>query len=298
MTNPDKKRYPECVTFVDARGIPAVFLFMGGSLGKEHVFRLRNMLHGKQFEKLDLVIHSGGGDIHAAYQVIELLRMHTNTLNACVPLYAKSAATLLCLGCDTIFLDEMAELGPLDTQIVEQKKGGKIEFTSALNPFKTLEQLQKHSVETLDICAGMIAVRSGMDLDECIKHAIQFVGVTTGPLFDKLDPEKLCAYSRALAIGHDYAERLTRRYKSWDEEKRWRILEKLVHGYPSHEYIIDFKELQEIGVESQLFDGKERQACRKLIDVIRSEDEIVQIIEPNPKEAEDGQATGSESAQA
>ena len=140
---------PECSAFVEARGIPGVFLFLREPLQQRHVFSLREMLQGTDYEQLDLIVHSGGGDIHAAYQAIEILRMHTKTLNACVPLLAKSAATLLCLGCDNIFLDEMAELGPLDTQIVERKRGGKMEFASALNPFKTLEQLQKFSVETL-----------------------------------------------------------------------------------------------------------------------------------------------------
>lgn len=301
MTNPNEKPCPECVAFVEARGIPAVFLVLREPLEKEHVFQLRNMLQAKQFEQLDLVIHSVGGDIHAAYQAIEILRMHTRVLNACVPLYAKSAATLLCLGCDTIFLDEMAELGPLDAQIVEQKKGGEIAFTSALNPFKTLEQLQRYSVETLDIGVKTIAIQSGLGLDECIKYAIDFVGVTTGSLFNKLEPEKLGEYSRALAVGRDYAERLTRRYKSWDEEKRRRILERLVHAYPSHEFIIDFKELKEIDVECRLFEGEERDACRKLIDVIldviQNEGRVLKIIEPCRKEAQSGKDARSQPPQ-
>ena len=143
-----------------------MFLFLSESLDLKHVIRLRSALGDQKFEDLDLVIHSGGGSIHAAYQVVELLRLHAEHVHACVPLYAKSAATLLCLGAEDIVVDELAELGPLDTQIYEEKKGDKMEFTSALNPFKTLEQLRKFSLETLDIAVKMIAMRSHMDLDE------------------------------------------------------------------------------------------------------------------------------------
>jgi hypothetical protein len=220
--------------------------------------------------------------------------MHTKRLNACVPVLAKSAATLLCLGCDTIVLDELAELGQLDTQLLVEKKAGKPEFTSALNPFKTLEQLQKFSLETLDMGVKMVAGRSGMGLDASIKHAIEFVGVTTGPLFSKLDPEKLGEYSRALAVGKDYAERLTRRYRPWDDEKRSQVLEKLVHGYPSHEYIIDYHELTEIGIEAELFVGAERDACRQLLGFLSKRSPFIELIEPTPAKPKTEDATNDQ----
>ena len=274
--------------FATARGRPSAFLFLTESLGLVHVARLRSFLDNQSFEELDLVINSGGGSIHAAYQVVELLRLHADRIYACVPFYAKSAATLLCLGADQIFVDELAQLGPLDTQIYEEKKGGKGEFTSALNPFKTLEQLQKFSLETLDTAVEMIAVRSGMDLDECLKHAIEFVRGTTGPLFTQLDPKKLGEYSRELAVGSEYGERLLRRFgPSWDNEKRAEILEKLVHGYPSHEYIIDYHELKELGFDVNLFSGSERAAAQKVFETWNDEERIVELV--IPKKMTEGQ---------
>ena len=276
--NQTTQRSQEFDAFANARGRSSVFLFLTEPLGLKHVLRLRSMLGDHQFDELDLVINSHGGNIHAAYQAIELLRLHTKRLNTCIPLYAKSAATLLCLGAEEIFLDELAQLGPLDTQIYEEKKGGKGEFTSALNPFKTLEQLQKFSLETLDIAVTMIAVRSGMDLDECLKHAIDFVRCTTGPLFTQLNPEKLGEYNRALAVGTEYGDRLLRRFTSWDGEKRKAILEKLVHGYPSHEYIIDYHELKEMDFNVSLFTDSEHIAVQNLISVILKNTTVVELV--------------------
>jgi hypothetical protein len=292
MTKPKEIPLPECQAFVNARKLPALFLFLSEVLEKKHVLRIRNLLQDKRYEQLDLVIQSGGGNIHSAYQIIEILRLHANKLNACVPFWAKSAATLLCVGCDLIILDELSELGPLDTQIAEEKKGGKVEFTSALNPFKTLEQLQKFSIETLDMGVRTVQIRSGLDLDDCIKHAIDFVGATTGPLFNKLDPEKLGEYSRALKVGADYAERLARRYKNWDDKKRGQVISKLVYEYPSHDYIIDYHELNDIGFEATLFEGEEVQACKQLFDLILKRSNIIEMFEPiaNPSAGETSEA--------
>lgn len=195
--------------FATLRGRPAIFVVLHDSVQPAHLLLLRKEIGDRQFEELDFVIHSGGGDINTAYQMVQLIRQHTKRMNACVPLYAKSAATLWCLAANQIIMDESAELGPLDAQILEERRGGKTEYVSALNPFNTLERLRTFSLETLDTATMMIVRRSGLDLNESLQHAIRFVEATTGPLFSKLDPEKLGRYSRALAVGMAYGARVS-----------------------------------------------------------------------------------------
>lgn len=257
--------------FVNARGRPAVFLLLAESMQLVHVVQLRNALNSREFEELDLVINSIGGSIHAAYQIVELIRLHTKKLNACVPFSAKNAATLLCVGSNKIILDELAQLGPLDAQIYEEKKGGKGDFTSALNPFKTLEQLRNFSLETLDLAVKMIVKRSGMNIEDCLKHAIEFVRITTGPLVTQLNPEKLGECSRELSVGEEYGKRLLRRFSDWDDKERGDIVKNLVHRYPSHDYVIDYHELNEMGFDIELFSQHEREAVRGLFTLIASD---------------------------
>ena len=286
--SPKEPKHPpaEFQAFSDARGRPSIFVFVAESLGLKHVLLLRNALGAQAFDEVDLVINCGGGSVHAAYQIIELLRLHAKRINACVPFYAKSAATLLCIGADSIVVDELAQLGPLDTQIFEEKKPGQGEYTSALNPFKTLEQLQKFSLETLDVAVKMISMRSGMSLNDCLTHGIEFVRATTGPLFTQLDPAKLGEYSRALSVGTEYGDRLLRRFKKWDNEQRAAVLEKLVHGYPSHDYIIDYHELQEIGFDAILFEEEERAPVRALYKYITGDETLIECVTPTlPVEA-------------
>ena len=283
----------ELQTFVNAREHSAVFIAVSGSLSLSHVVQLQKEIQGSKYEELDMVVQCGGGDIHAAYQIMELLRLHATKLNACVPFFATSAATLLCIGANTIILDELAQLGPLDTQVEERQRGGKKEFVSALNPFKALEQMQKFALETLDLSMKMIVGRSGLDVDECFKHGMEFVRVTAGPLFSQLNPEKLGAYSRALSIGEEYAKRLLMRCSNWDEEKRNAVATRLVHGYPSHDYIIDYRELQDIGFQVELFKEAERKPAQKLVEYFFKEKDVIRLVdcEKPPEKPKEEQKT-------
>ena len=242
--------------------------------------RLRKELADRRYEELDFVIHSGGGDINIAYLMVQLIREHTDRLNACVPLYAKSAATLWCLAANQIVMDESAELGPLDTQVREEERGGKFEYVSALKPFKALEQLRDFSLETLDSATKMIAGRSGLDLNDSLEHAIRFVQATTKPLFAKLDPATLGAYSRALAIGWEYGDRLLSRSTDWDENRREQVLDKLVRGYPTHDYIIDYTEMKDMGFSVALFAKNERESVDALLYWILDGGTAVLLLEP------------------
>ena len=70
--------------FAGARGRPAaVYLLAEGNLAedghdvpitKKTVTQLANALGDDKFDDLDLIIQSSGGDIHAAYQMMSLLR--------------------------------------------------------------------------------------------------------------------------------------------------------------------------------------------------------------------------------
>ena len=55
---------------------------------------------------IDLLLHSPGGDIDAAEKLITLIRKRAGTarVRVIVPDYAKSAATLIALGADTIVM--------------------------------------------------------------------------------------------------------------------------------------------------------------------------------------------------
>lgn len=250
--------------------------------------RLHDALRGKQFDELDLVIHSGGGSAHAAYQAMTLLRLHASRIYACVPFWAKSAATLLCIGADKIVLGEHAELGPLDVQIWEETQPGKGAYHSALDPFKALEQMQSFSVEALSSAMRFIVANYEMSYDDSLRHAVAFVNVTTGPLVGRLDPEKIGQYSRELSVATEYGTRLLRRCGKWPDKKINEVVDQLVYGYPSHEYVIDYPELVDLGFDVELFAPEQQSLVADLRPIAEEEDRsenIVRLVQPSSTEA-------------
>lgn len=81
---------------------------------------------------LDLLLHTGGGDIDAAEKLISMVRTRvgTGSLRVIVPDFAKSAGTLIALGADKIIMSDTSELGPIDPQItLNDGNGNRIRYS-------------------------------------------------------------------------------------------------------------------------------------------------------------------------
>jgi len=163
-------------------------------------------------EKLDVIIHSGGGDIDAAYHIFKILNeVPTKELNFVVPRFAKSAATLLACGGNQIIMSDMAELGPLDPQI-KRDDGSSISALSvkaALNLLK--DEFKKENVETATI------------------------------LTHKLDALDLGEIERTLGISRKYLDEVLKKRMLCKKKGRKvnSIVESLTVGYTHHSYLID-----------------------------------------------------------
>jgi ClpP class serine protease len=68
---------------------------------------------------LDLVLHTPGGLVLAAYQIAHAVRMHRGKITVFVPHYAMSGGTLIALAADEIVMEEHAVMGPVDPQLGE-----------------------------------------------------------------------------------------------------------------------------------------------------------------------------------
>lgn len=88
------------------------------------VHALMEVWHNVPERQLDLVLHSPGGSGTAAEQVLNYLRTQFDHVRAIVPLQAKSATTMIALGCDEIVMGKHSELGPIDPQIGIPVPGG------------------------------------------------------------------------------------------------------------------------------------------------------------------------------
>ena len=247
--------------------------------------QLNEELFAKKFKILDVIIQTPGGDIDAAYKITKLLRNSSKIINMIVPLYAKSAGTLVCIAGDTIIMTTLAELGPLDTQIREEQEGDSPTYRSALNGFKALEQVQLHTLETLDITVKLILQRSGMKMSEAVTLATKFAGSTSGTLYQQLDPKKIGECARVLEIGERYGIIILTKYLGWTEDKADEVIKTLVKSYPAHSFVIDSDELCSLGFPAKSASEEEEIILDKMRKtLLQTKGDFIKLIELQKKD--------------
>jgi len=261
---PDTNTVNLCRKICAIRKNPTLVFIIHDMINQSHVLEVSNIIGNRDFKHLDVIVHSGGGQINAAYQIIDLIKTHSENLTVIIPIYAKSAATLFVLGCGEIIMSELAELGPLDTQLRERKEGA-ITYSSALNPFKTLEELQRFTLRMCDQSVLLLINRADFSIEEAVKHSMDFAARIATSLFSQIKVERMGEYSRALQVGLEYGKRLLKRYGKLTEEGCDRILQRLIYQYPSHDYIIDYKEMKEIGFDVRLPTKEEGEFLYKIV---------------------------------
>ena len=192
---------------------------------------------------ISLVIDSPGGSARDAYRIANFLRRRSG-FNVFVPEYAKSAATLLCLGAQQIIMSSNAELGPLDTQVFDADREG---FGSALDEVQALDRLNAFALQAVDSGIMLMRGRSGKSLEKLLPHVLHFVSEMVRPLFEKIDTVHYTSMSRLLKVAEEYAIRLLEPIHSKGVAEE--IARKLVMEYPEHGFLIDVLEATEIGLQ-------------------------------------------------
>lgn len=73
----------------------------------------------KKIKKLDVLIHTAGGEYHVGYMTAQILRSFASTVNFLVPYKAMSAGTLMSLCADNISMGAFSCLSPVDVSPAE-----------------------------------------------------------------------------------------------------------------------------------------------------------------------------------
>lgn len=94
---------------------------MAGDAVREFIDQIDAIPDGN---KVDVLLHSSGGDPLAAWKLMSVLRERFKQVVVLVPNMAFSAATLFALGADEIVMHPHASLGPIDPQIQARQPDG------------------------------------------------------------------------------------------------------------------------------------------------------------------------------
>jgi hypothetical protein len=97
--------------------------------------------------QLSLLVESGGGDIDATAKIIKMIRNRFKKFRAIVPYYAKSAATLLAVSADELYLCKSGELGPVDPQVRDPYTGMWIPAHSIKQAMSFIEESKDNLVK-------------------------------------------------------------------------------------------------------------------------------------------------------
>ena len=221
------------------RGSKVFVFYSHDTLDAQHAEIFFELLQeiGRQ-KKLDLFLLSPGGFADQAFNMSRWCRQYADHFNVIIPYYAKSAATLLSLGADTLLMGPSSELGPIDPQIRIPDEYGRTMQVSALSikdALKVIESLTEDNQE----------------------KALKYM-----PLIEKIDLKVLGQYDRAIQSAKQYASDLlqmsnllknkeTEEIAVFDSKKKVKRYENIAHqlteGYYSHGYAIGTDEAQELG---------------------------------------------------
>ncbi len=199
--------------------------------------------------EIHLWIDSPGGDAHAAYKLALLLRSRCKKLVAIVPDYAKSAATLLALSADALYMDEAAELGPLDAQIPHPNREEVV--VSALDVANAASDLAMQAVAIANEGASVLYESTSLPQGEILPSMLRFAAMFFRPLLAHVDPTLVHKAETELAVAEHYAARLLRPRDdrpSLAKGDTATIIQHLVKDFPTHGFVIDRGDARELGL--------------------------------------------------
>ncbi len=97
------------------------------SVSQDDIRGFMASLHELKGTNLDLVLHSPGGSLEAAEQIVQYLRAKYTHIRAIVPQNAMSAASMIACACDEIVMGKHSAIGPIDPQmLIQTANGGQI----------------------------------------------------------------------------------------------------------------------------------------------------------------------------
>lgn len=182
-------------------------------------------------EKISLILYTNGGDTAVAWRLTNLLHTFCNELEVIIPSKALSAGTLISLGANKIVMTKQAALGPIDPSI-----------NHPLNPVVPNAPHIKAPV-SVEAVRGYLEAANTLGIKEG-KELVQILV----DLSNKVHPLVLGQIFRTQSQIRILAEKLLKRQVD-DENKRKEIIDFLCAESGSHDYTINRREANGLGLQ-------------------------------------------------
>lgn len=206
--------------------------------------------------KISLILVTPGGDVSAAWNLVNLLHMFCDDFEVIAPGKCMSAGTLISLGADRIIMTKQATLGPIDPSL-QHPLGPSI---PGANP----EARAGVSVEAVN--GYLDAIRNCRDGNVLECQALL-------DLSNKVHPLVLGQIFRSRQQIRDLAKKLLTKHTE-DSQKRSRIIDFLCSDSGSHDYTINRREARTLGLNIENCTNTLYQTLRKLRDSYSTQMEL------------------------
>ena len=236
---------PEFSEIVESvsNNLSADILFYNGPIERPNDQELIDKcISRRRKENILLIMVTIGGDADPAYRIAKCLQTKYKKFIFYASGCCKSAGTLIALGANEIIFSDHGELGPLDVQMNKKddlfgsQSGNTVmdalaalqdkAFLSFENTFLTLQQRSQ----------GTITVKTAGEIATNLSSGL------FASLFNQVDPMYVGESARALSIAKAYGKRLFKGSRNWTDDSLGRLLS----GYPSHGFVIDRHEANDL----------------------------------------------------
>ena len=248
------------------------FLIANGPIGQDMMSKIMKACsQERQHDRLVLALLTYGGDANAGYRIGRLLQAFYQDLTVLVPAVCKSAGTLIACSANRIAMSPLGELGPLDVQIL--KRDELFERRSGLITKHALLELQDHTFKLYEHFMLRIKARGpGISFKMATDIATRISADVMRTVYDHVNVDAIGEDARNLAVAIEYCQRLDKRFNNLKAG----CADRLVHDYPSHDFVIDSDEAQELFARVEL-------PSPTLLAFMSDKEHIRDTIVPNPR---------------
>lgn len=109
------------------------------SINDEDIHGFMEAISGLKSDKLDIILHTGGGSAEATDAIVSYLRLKFNNIRIIIPQAAMSAGTMLACSANKVIMGKQSSIGPIDPQFILQTAVG----IQAIPAHAILEQFKK-----------------------------------------------------------------------------------------------------------------------------------------------------------
>ncbi len=209
---------------------------------------VRELAGSGKHQRLTLFLYSLGGSLDIPWKLVTMFRAHTDEFHVVVPYKAYSAATMITLGADKIWMTKKAELGPIDPSI---RPAG---VNAPGGPFSFGE------LGSEDVTAYLRFVRERAGISD--QHALAQL---VGSLASNLTPVLLGKVERIYSHIRLVAKKLLSQHRPpMTEQSISQIIDALTEKTYVHGHGIGRQEAKELGLDVGDLDGKAEDAAWEL----------------------------------